>query len=209
MSSATPAADEFEDQGVLWKQDPGGTSTFEELLAARSFFIDTYQDALWNPWVTDDNKAELDAAMVTIREWTRAGPDFRQWTAEETEAYLDEDRRAREAERAETEARWEHDKTRFDPELFAARRSLLEQESLQLHFQSELEEFRSGRRYPAMAQEKREKAIADLEVKLARCKKNVQIPDISQQQPQVAKFHFTRLFRRMINDVLLSLDADE
>lgn len=173
MSSATPAADVFEDQGVLWKREPGATSTFEELIASRSFFIDTHQDALWNPWVTDDKEAELDAAMATIREWTRAEPDFRQWTAEETEAYLEEGRRSREAERAETEARWEHDKTRFDPELFAARRSLLEQESLQLHFQSELEEFRSGRRYPAMAPEKREKEITDLEAKLARCNESL------------------------------------
>ncbi|MGN7970206.1 hypothetical protein [Microbacterium sp. 22296] len=167
------AADVFEDQGVLWKQRPGGTSTFEELLEARAFFIETHQDALWNPWVTEDNEAELDAAMVIIREWTRAESHFRQWTADETDAYLDEGRRTRAAERTETEARWDRDKDRFDPELFAARRALLEQESLLVHFRSELEDYQSGRRFPAVALERREKEILDLTVKLARCEESI------------------------------------
>jgi hypothetical protein len=84
----------FEHGGLLWKRRPGARSTFEELAAARSFFMQTNEAALWDPWLRDDRASELDAAMEIMQEWTSAEPDFRQWTAEETQRWLDEGGRA-------------------------------------------------------------------------------------------------------------------
>jgi hypothetical protein len=169
MSSASAIDQVFEHDGLLWKRRPGAKSTFEELAAARTFFQETHEAAGWDPWLRDDRADELDAAMAVMQEWTRAEPDFRQWTAQETEEWLEEGQRRREADEAALQARWETDKSRFDPDIFAARCALLEQKSIQAHIESELDEFRSGRRYPAMAAARRGQEIADLEEKLGRC----------------------------------------
>lgn len=157
----------FEHDGLLWKRRPGAQSTFAKLAAARSFFLETNEAARWNPWLRGDRAAELDAAMAVMQEWTRAEPDFRQWTEQETQQWLDEGDRARAAARAEEEARWERDKALFNADLFADRRALLEQESIHMHVVEELEEVRTGRRLSGMVGERRQTEIAELEQRLA------------------------------------------
>ncbi|MDT0181444.1 hypothetical protein Q9S36_14775 [Microbacterium sp. ARD31] len=169
MSSLASPDEVFEHHGMLWKRKAGAESSFEQLATARSFLLQTNEDALWNPWLRDDRASELDAAMDVMREWTRAEPDFRQWTAEETQRWLDEGDRARAAARAEEEARWERGRALFDTDLFASRRGLLEQESIHEHILEELEEFRSGRRFPGMASDRRQKEVTELEERLATC----------------------------------------
>lgn len=81
MDPSAIVADVFEHDGLLWKRRAGARFTFEELAAPRTFFMQTNEAALWNPWLRDDREVELESAMAVMQEWTRAEPDFRQWTA--------------------------------------------------------------------------------------------------------------------------------
>lgn len=158
----------YEHEGLQWRRVPGATSTFEELIAARTFFRDTHEAARWNPWLREDHEHELEAAMAVMQDWTRAEPDFRQWTAEETEEWLADGDRRRDAQDAALRERWKRDEHRFNPDLFANRRALLEQESILAHLEDELEEFRSGRRFPAMSEERRARDVSELEERRLR-----------------------------------------
>lgn len=172
MAEAQPA-DVFEHEAMLWKPSPDSEATFEQFVEAYDFFVKTYQDASWNPWVTDDLATELESAQTVMHQWTRAEPDFRQWTEEETRAWLEEGRLRHKAEREATEARWERDKARFDADAFAGRRALLEQESILLHLTAELDEFESGRRFPGWSERQRADEVAELRRRLSACETNV------------------------------------
>ena len=92
MATKTGAtATVIEHDGKLWKPKPGATATAEEFVAARTLMVEIHRDARWNPWVSDDRAAELEAAMETFEQWTRAEPGFRPKTERQVDAWMARD----------------------------------------------------------------------------------------------------------------------
>lgn len=125
-TTTNSSASVFEHEGLLWKSKPEATSSFTQLLDARSTLREITQDSLWNPWVREEREQESDAALAVMEQWTRAEPGFRQMTEQEVDEMLAEsDRRSAAAHAADVE-RWERDRQRYDPERESARLALLE-----------------------------------------------------------------------------------
>ncbi len=69
MATKTGAtATVIEHDGKLWKPKPGAMATAEEFVAARTLMVEIHRDGRWNPWVSDDRAAELEAAMDTFEQ---------------------------------------------------------------------------------------------------------------------------------------------
>lgn len=81
MTSSASDTTVIEHAGLLWKPTARATATSEEFVAARTRIRELHADARWNPWVLDDHKAEMDAAMAVFEQWTRAEPGFRPMTS--------------------------------------------------------------------------------------------------------------------------------
>ena len=171
--TATLPAGVFEREGKLFMAKPGAKSTFEDYVAARATFIEIHTDARWNPWVRDDRAQENDAAMAVMEQWTRAEPGFRQMTDQELEEKLAETDRVSRAKFAADKARQERDKKRYDPEREHARLQLLEQESILIRRNQEIDELRAGR-YSAWTDERRAAEVAELEAGIAGCDDEIQ-----------------------------------
>ena len=157
-----------EHDGLLWKPRRGATTTADEFIAARTLFIELNDDAMWNAWVWDERKDEIDRSAKVMGTWQRAEPSQRQLTLKEWEAQQARRERARERERAKQEKLRESRKPTHDPERAEARLSLLEHQSRVVYEQAELEGFRDGTKFPAMAAEKREVEIDKLEETIER-----------------------------------------
>jgi hypothetical protein len=101
-SGSALSGEVIEVDGMLWKPKPEATSTGEEFRRARSLILEIHRDASWNPWVKEDRTQEYEQATAVFDQWTRAKPDFRQWTSQELDAWMaarDTEFRARNAER--------------------------------------------------------------------------------------------------------------
>ena len=207
MAEAHPP-DVFPHEDMLWKPMPDAETSFEQFVEAYGFFVKTHQDATWNPWVRDDLAPELESAQSVMSQWTRAEPDFRQWTEEETRAWLEEGRLRHKAERDSTEARWERDKARFDPHAFANRRALLEQESILIHLTAELDEFESGRRYPGWSEKQRADKVAELRKQISGCEEKLARLREAVGDPEAVVDQRGRLPRDRREDNLLSFKFD-
>lgn len=121
----------YELDGRLMAPRQGASSTFEELIAARTTFLEIIRETYWNPWVREDRASEESAAVAVMEQWEVVDPNpptSRLETQEEFES-------RREAESAADSARQERDRERYDPARERARLSLLEHESLLRHRQ--------------------------------------------------------------------------
>jgi hypothetical protein len=63
------------DAGMLWRPQPGASSSAEEFIAAQVLFMELHDDSGWNPWVLEDRADDLEraqAVMVTaMATWLR------------------------------------------------------------------------------------------------------------------------------------------
>lgn len=125
-TTTNSSASVFEHEGLLWKSKPEATSSFTQLLEARSALREITKDSLWNPWVREEREQESDAALAVMEQWTRAEPGFRQMTEQEVDEMLAESDRQSAAAHAADVERWERDRQRYDPERESARLALLE-----------------------------------------------------------------------------------
>jgi hypothetical protein len=173
-----------EHDGQLWKPLPGASSQFDELLYAQTRWLEIVTETDWNPWRKDELEPEQRQAEDVMREWTRAEPDFRPMTKRQVAAMVTSISRNAKAEYAANEARWERDKAQYEPERERARWSLLEREAVLAQRSRELEQFRSGERFPGMVPDKREHEMAELattiereSAQISRLKKIVGDPD--------------------------------
>lgn len=155
----TPTTEEvIEVDGMLWRPKPGSDVSAEEFRAARETMVAIHQDARWNLSVEQDRAHELEQAMATFDQWTRAEPDHRVMTSAQVKDML---------------AGWEEDwkrewseacaarKTHFDADRAAARLALLERQSqlkIATHRHCRLV---SRELYPAMDEGRRSAAIAE------------------------------------------------
>ncbi|WP_148043425.1 hypothetical protein [Flexivirga caeni] len=158
----TSTARPLEHDGKLWKPQPDATSSADEFIAARALFIEISEDSLWNPWVRNERRDELETAMAVMAQWTRAEPGHRMMTMKQWDARQARRDKASARQRERDKERRERDKERHDPERAAARLVLLEFESRLAFELAELTAFRDGVRYPAMPADRREDEIAKL-----------------------------------------------
>lgn len=152
--------------GLLWKQVPGATSTFEELLRAQARWLEISRETDWNPWRKGELAEEEEQARGVMGEWTRAEPDFRPMTKRQVTAMMNAISRGTKAAFAEDDSRWERDKARYDPGLEHARWALLEGEAIVSASRHQREGLASGELFPGMASEKRRQEIAKLDAAL-------------------------------------------
>jgi len=150
-------------EGLLWKPVDGSASTFEEFLTARDRWMEIFHETQWNPWRKEELQPEADQAYDVMHERTRAEPGHRMMTNEEFEAWMAEMDRDADAQHAADEARWAKDAVRYSPERENARYELLERQAMRARFEGDIEDFRSGTRFPGMHADGRAKEIAGLE----------------------------------------------
>lgn len=172
-TSATLPEGVIEVDGMLWKPKPGATAAAEEFIAARTLFVEINRDGNWNPWVLDERKVELDEATVVMSQWTRAEPGQRRLTMKQLEARWEREDRKLERERAAADKQREARKRHYAPERAQARLSLIENQSILDHLQTELAGFRDGSRFPCMEPGKRQSEMGELEAKIERVQKFV------------------------------------
>ncbi len=153
----------FEHEGLLWKRLPGGTSTFEEFVAAGVQWMEIFHETQWNPWRKEELQPTSERARAVREEWTRAEPGHRMMTAEEFAAWTTEMDHERDARRAADEARWERDKVHYSEQREHARYALLEREATRVRLMGEIQGLRSGAVFPGMPSNARAKRIAGLE----------------------------------------------
>lgn len=153
---------------ALWKPRLGATSTFADLLHAQGRVLEIWNETDWNPWREAELAEELAWTHQVMREWTRAEPDHRPMTKRRVAALNAGISRKVKAERAADEVRWVRDKARYDPERERARFSLFERLAIHSRNQSELDEYRSGGRFPGMPAGQRTERIRELEEKIER-----------------------------------------
>ena len=158
-TTSVPVPAVVEHDGMLWRPKCGATVSAREFIAARTRIFELQHESRWNPWVMDDHKAGWDAAIAAIERWTRAEPDFRPKTARQIDVWMARMDREFEAERKRRDREHEGNRKRYDPKREAARHALLEDLAYERHLLQELDEYRSGRRFPAMATDQREAEI--------------------------------------------------
>ncbi|WP_125130756.1 hypothetical protein [Microbacterium sp. 10M-3C3] len=166
MTDDTPQI--FEHEGLRWKRLPGGTSTFEEFVAAGAQWMEIFHETQWNPWRKKELQPAADRARTVRDEWTRAEPGHRMMTEEEVSAWMVEMDRERDARRAADETRWERDRAHYSEQREHARYALLEREAARAHLEGELEGLRSGAVFPGMPADVRAKRVAGLETERGR-----------------------------------------
>lgn len=172
-TSATLPEGVIEVDGMLWKPKPGATATAKKFITARTRFVEINCEGRWNPWVIDERRAELDEAIAIMGQWTRAEPGHRRLTTKQLEARWEREDRKLKRERAAADKQREARKQHYDPQRAQARLSLIENQSILDHLQTELAAFRDGSRYPGMEPVKRQKEMAELETKIERVQKFV------------------------------------
>ena len=153
----------FELDGLLWKPVDGATVTAKEFAAARALFSAIHDRAVWNPWEAEDRKSELDAAMAAMEQWTRAEPDFRQLTDDEVRECMARRRAEFEQEREAREQERQARVPLYDVQRFESRLALLEDRSVLASKREEIEHLRTEAAFPAMDDQRRAKAILELE----------------------------------------------
>jgi hypothetical protein len=158
----------IEHDGMLWKPRRGATTSAGEFIAARTLFIELNQDAVWNPWIRDERKADIDGAAEIMGQWQRAEPGHRRMSLKQWEAQQSRRDRTRERQHAKEDARRERDKERYDEQRSTARLRLIEVQSRLDYERVELAGHRDGTRFPAMDPTRREKAMNELEEAIAR-----------------------------------------
>lgn len=168
VPAPSTATDVFEYDGLLWKRLPGGTSTFEEFVAAGAQWMELFHETQWNPWRKEELQAESDQARAVRAEWTRAEPGHRMMTEEEVSAWMAEMDREYKARHAADEGRWKRDRKRYSKDREQARYALLEREASRAHLNHQIQGLRSGQIFPGMSPDVRAKRIAELETDLAR-----------------------------------------
>ena len=163
-----PGGTVIELDGMLWKPRAGSTASATEFATARATVIDIHRDARWNPWVEQDRAEELEQAMATFEQWTRAEPGHRVKTEAEVEAMLAEWDASWKAEsKARDDAR-EARKAQYDEERESARLRLLEVDAHRYIATLERDQLVSRERAPAMDETRRAKAIAEEESRIER-----------------------------------------
>lgn len=165
--ATTEAQEVFEHDGLLWKAEPGATSSFDEMIAARRRTREIFAETNWNPWLRDERQPELDQAMETFGQWTRAEPDFRQMTDDEVDQMMARWDVEFEQRLAADTARYERDKGRFDPERSAARLAVLEQENNLRRVDEERAEFEEGGRHVGWGERLRTERLGELDRRAA------------------------------------------
>lgn len=158
----------IEHDGMLWKPRRGSTTTAEEFIAARTLFIELNDDAAWNAWIRDERKDDIDRAAEVMSTWQRGEPGHRQMSLKQWEAQQARREKARQREREKQKKLRESRQPSYDAERAEARLLLLEHQSRLPYEQSELEGFRDGTKFPAMAPGKRQEEIGKLEEAIAR-----------------------------------------
>jgi len=161
--ATTEAQEVFVHDGLLWKAKPGATSSFGEMIAARRRTQEIFAETNWNPWLRDERQPELDQAMDTFSQWTRAEPDFRPMTDEEVDQMMARWDVEFEQRLAADQARYERDKERFDSERSAARLAILEQENNLRRVAEERAEFEEGGRHSGWGERLRAERLAELD----------------------------------------------
>lgn len=158
----------LEIDGLLWKPRAGTRVSADEFAAARATMIEIHRDARWNPWVEQDRAAELELAMATFEQWTRAEPDRRVKTEVDIDAMLAEWEATWEAERKAQEAAQHGRKAQYDVDRESARLRLLELEAHTFIAALERDQLVSHERFPAMDDTRRAKAIAEEQARIDR-----------------------------------------
>lgn len=174
MTSSVSGTTVIEHDGLLWKPTAGAIATAEEFIAARKRIRDLHADARWNPWVLEDHEAEMDAAMAVFEQWTRAEPGFRPMTSRQVDAWMARCDRESEARRRRRDREHEKNKRRYDADREQARLALLEDQAYEQHLVHELDEYRSGARFPGLTAERRQADVAEIENKLAACRHRIE-----------------------------------
>ena len=158
----------YEHRGLPWRPKPGATSSFEEFCHAREHIVEIWNETDWNPWRKEELARQVERAFAVDDEWECADPDWKPLTRRQTGARMGAATRRSRAERKVTEARWERDKARYDPDREKARYALLERQPIQASLERELAQHRARTLYAAMPEDRRAASIAELEDKLAR-----------------------------------------
>lgn len=165
VTDPTPA---YEHHGLPWRPKLGATSSFEEFRHAREHVVEIWNETDWNPWRKEELAPQMERAFAVDDEWECADPNWRPLTRRQMGARMAAGTRRYRAERKATEARWERDKGRYDPNREKARYALLERQPIQTRLERDLAQHRARSIYPAMPEDRRALAIAELEDKLAR-----------------------------------------
>lgn len=152
--------------GMLWKPREGSTTSAAEFATARATMIEIHRDARWNPWVEQDRAEELEQAMATFEQWTRAEPGHRVKTEAEIEAMFAEWDATWKVERDARDAVREERKAQYDEGRESARLRLLEVEAHLFIARLERDQLISHERFPAMDETRRVKAIAEEESRI-------------------------------------------
>jgi hypothetical protein len=157
--------------GFLWKPRPGATASAAEFTEARSLIAEVHEGMRWNPWVWDDRRAEYEAALDVLGQWTRAEPGFRPKTREELDADHEQemaDLNARlDAEAAQRETDHAARAAAYDPKPAQARLALLEQQGQLATLTMERDQIAARELFPCMADKDRERDLAQLERDIA------------------------------------------
>jgi hypothetical protein len=104
----------IEHDGMLWTGSKDSSTSAEEFIAARTLFMALNEDAMWNPWVREERKADIDRAGEVMATWERAEPGHRRLTMRQWEARQARQEKERTNERQEVAERQERDKARYD-----------------------------------------------------------------------------------------------
>lgn len=163
-----PGALVIELDGMLWKPRDGSITSAAEFATARATMIEIHRDARWNPWVEQDRAVELERAMATFEQWTRAEPGHRVKTEAEFEAMFAEWDATWKVERDALDAAREKRKAHYDEGRELARLRLLEVEAYLFIATLERDQLVSHERAPAMDEARRAKAIADEDSRIER-----------------------------------------
>lgn len=158
----------YERNGLPWRPKPTATSTFEEFGHAREHVVEIWNETDWNPWRKEELAPQMARAFEIDDEWECADPGWKPLTRRQQGARMAAGTRRYRAERAATEARWERDKARYDPEREQGRFALLEREPIRIRIEHELTQHRARAIYPARPADRRAVEIEKLEEELAR-----------------------------------------
>lgn len=157
----------YSDGALLWRANPGASTTFEDLLAARELFQDLHNDRDWNPWRFEAGTDALERAKNTIGEWKRAEPGFRQRTAAEVDEWMAQCDADFKREQAKRKRQREKTRARYDADRNAARLDLLEHQHI-LARRLELSQARFGQAFPLIDPEHRAGQVSELEESVAQ-----------------------------------------
>lgn len=153
---------------MLWKPRRGATASAEAFISARTLFIELNHEAVWNPWIRDERKADIDGAAEIMGQWQRAEPGHRHLSLKQWEAQQARRERQQEKQHAKDDARRERDKERYDEQRSTARLRLSEVQSRLDYEEAELAGHRDGSKFAAMDSTRREQAVKELEENIER-----------------------------------------